>query len=631
MIDYIRKLVTHILGYPVWAIVLVFLAIVALIKIEGFFNLLQKAITMVLEQLCSIVLEGIFLIFKVVNAVEVYIVLLIDSLTGKTSSNGKIASLAIGVLSVASFYTTYQGMGSLVHNHIIVTLLTLGIQSILFTTSLRIGDNLILKDEDSSGIAYRNQIIVSLMICISSCIVAYLIGVFGLNYTIREKIYGILYIAAICSGVNAIVCIIRNLLQAECKNYLLGVILFIVYFAALCVSSFFSYNAFMSVMYPDEIRTIDTFQSYKSGILTALESLDQQVDNEYYGSVAQELERELSGAVQELKDADITSFLSEDEQKYYKDMQKYEDYISKKSELEVLQTKLSVLENQYNDLKTDIFVNSGGIGANTVKALEESREEYESQKEDYQGQIKVLQKDLNNIQITQHQIDEYERIKEKISEFGYSGKYVDALNTALLYLYKDQLTADEEQKLESSVEEIENAKYKYLEDSFFINDMKTMLRVYREYKNYCNTYDSSVKTILMENGIDNGYDSARENIQNAAYDIITRIPATQFVFQKDGGTIKTGFIRVADFLREIESYNRNANLNLNTIEKNIRGFLSNKLIGIMCSVMAILIDSMILFGGLLLQKNIDLSGKKEYTDQEKRRILSNLFNKPTRR
>ena len=80
---------------------------VTIFKIRGLFKLITNVIGMVLEQLCTLLVEAVYLFFKIVNTLEVYIILLVDALTGKTSSNGKIAALAIGVLSVASFYTTF--------------------------------------------------------------------------------------------------------------------------------------------------------------------------------------------------------------------------------------------------------------------------------------------------------------------------------------------------------------------------------------------------------------------------------------------------------------------------------------------------------------------------------------------
>ena len=213
-------------------------------KIDGFAVLLAKAVGVVLQQLCSLIVEAVCLVFKIINALEVYIVLLIDALTGKASADGKIASLAIGVLSIASFYTTYTGMKYFVEEDEIAFLITLGIQAILFSTSLQIGEALDFNKNGKNSI-WTKRISVSAIVAASGCISAYLFGMADLRYSIKTEIYHVLYMIVIVAAVCMILLLIMGLIKTSVTNQNKGVILFIIYFAVLSISSFFSsYNKF---------------------------------------------------------------------------------------------------------------------------------------------------------------------------------------------------------------------------------------------------------------------------------------------------------------------------------------------------------------------------------------------------
>ena len=294
----------------------IFLAILILFifKIEGLITLLLKAIGTVLQQICSLVVEAICLVFKIINSLEIYVVLLIDVLTGKTSSDKKIASLAIGVLSIASFYTTHTGMQFFVEKDQgwVSILITLGIQAILLSTSLRINDFLNLDDAKRNLFTAKKLIFGTGIVCALGCFLAYLLKVINLSHSCRKILYHILYVVVIVSALLIIFSLIMELIKTGLHNQNVGVFLFTIYFAVLSVSSFFSYNAFVSVMYPDSIRNIDTFQSYRLGIIDLMERADENIDNAYYESVKAEIEYELRKLEQQIANLKDTDFLSSD-------------------------------------------------------------------------------------------------------------------------------------------------------------------------------------------------------------------------------------------------------------------------------------------------------------------------------
>lgn len=599
--------------------------IIIVFKTQGFFELLCKAIGMILQQLCSIVLEAIFLVIKLISAVEVYLVLLIDALTGKASSNGKIASLAIGVLSIASYYTTYSGMCLFVENEHIVMLITLGIQAILLATSLRIGDNLTMKDEDRGGFAHGKSILVSSVGCVLACVAAYILGITDFSFAIKEKVYNIFYIVAIGTAIFAVISLIRGLVEAECKNFRLGIILFAVYIAVLSISSFYSYNEFVTVMYPNQIREIDTFVEYKTKVLETLEKMRSSVDTEYYENIGFLLENDLRDKAEQLDSIDWSTTLSQKELEIYNRSNEFEEYLANSEKFANKDQLKEECKEEYEEKVRLILDNCGGLGPNTLAALNNAQAEYKQKL----AEIDAISVNNVDVYIIQN-VDLYTALKEKMSNVA--NNYSDSVKIALLYLQEEQLDQAELQKLENAVKLIANDASKYLNANDVNNNLKTMLNVYREYVDFNYTYEDNVKKILGIESDDAMYDEERNEIKDMAQEIIISIPATQYVFRnQDGSEVSTEFLDMSEYHHEIELYFRNSDSNLNIIEKNIRTFIGNKLIGITCALLAVLIDMMILFVGLIIPKDIDFWDENQYSKTDKRKILSNIFNKPIKR
>lgn len=262
-------------------------------KINDFMPLLKQALGTILQQICSLIIEAVVLVFKIINSLEIYIVLMIDALTGKATSEGKIASLAIGVLSVASFYTTYTGLKSFVSEYSISFLITLGIQAILLATSLRI--NIIVKLDNDNVTSNKRTLLLkcSIILFIISIVTAYILSIFRLSYASSTIIYHVIYMIAIVAVLALIVLAVIHLSETGTLNRNEGRILFVIYFAVLSVSSFFSYNAFISVLYPNQVRDIDTFRTYKLGTIALVENIDNDIDRDYYDNLYNTINLEL--------------------------------------------------------------------------------------------------------------------------------------------------------------------------------------------------------------------------------------------------------------------------------------------------------------------------------------------------
>ncbi len=626
-------LVTGI-GVCVLCVLLLFLLNFA---IEGFMSFIGKAIGMVLQQLCSLVIEAFLLVFKIINSLEIYIVLLIDALTGKTSSNGKIASLAIGVLSIASFYTTYTGMQSFVTERPIAFLITLGIQAILLSTSLRISDVLNLDKTDGNIFTSKKLITGASIFLVMGCIIAYLFNVIDLSYSIEKMLYHVLYIIVIVSAIMILFSLIKELIMASI-NYRTGVFLFAIYFTVLSVSSFFSYNAFVPIMYPESVRNIDTFQTYKTEVIVLLEDIDNEVDYNYYENVKEEIELELQELKGMIDETDVTAFLTDDEYGLYKNRDYFEDYIRIENEIAELEDKVEDENIKWKNWEKDLFENSGGIGKNTRTIWEEASVAHNDTIDELEHEITLLETELENLgDDIASNVNKYLSILDIVEtskdEFDCSVE-IDRINALLKQSEWDE---NQEQLFKEAVLEIEKARIKLADinsDYNPVNNFEDMIEVYRDYVRYKNQYSNNIDQILGVVAGQDTYETELEQIQTYAYELLSSLPETQYVFYNEGNdAIRTDVLAKGDYYSTLEVLKRNANPSLSPIERNIRTFIDNKMVGIVCALMALIIDLMILFVGIILPKDIYLQKnlKSKYSEQEVRRILSNLFNKPIRR
>ncbi|MCH5271182.1 MAG: hypothetical protein J1E83_10595, partial [Lachnospiraceae bacterium] len=469
----------------------VLLLLLFIFRIEGFVSLLGKALGTVLQQICSLIIETICLLFKIINCLEVYVVLLIDALTGKTSSNGKIASLAIGVLSIASFYTTYSGMGTFIDNKTIAFLVTLGIQAILLSTSLRINDVLNYSDQEQSKSKSVLMYVIGIL-CLLSCFLAYALRIFDLSYSVQKNSYYILYIIIIILVLILGFQFIDNIIKADKQNLKERRILFIIYFIVLSISSFFSYNAFVPIMYPESIKNIDDFQSYKVEVIELLEKLDNEVDSNYYESVKIELEKELNIMEKKLNDFDNSYFLSDAEKVLYDKSDEFEYYIYIEQQISDLKSQKVSIDNDWDEYSEQIVVNSGGIGRYTLTLWEEANQEYLRKLNDIETKIEEMENECRNIdQDIIFNVEQYKKIDQKIKDLNYSDE-ISYINTLLK---KEKWSIDEKKLLEENIFSLERIRLQLVDDEL-TNNYWSMIEVYYSYIEYKNQYSNILEQIL---------------------------------------------------------------------------------------------------------------------------------------
>ena len=600
---------------------------------EGFIILLEKTIGTVLQKLCSLAIEAFCLFFKIINALEIYIVLLIDALTGKATANGKIASLAIGVLSVASFYTTCSGMSVLVEEETIAFLITLGIQAILLSTSLLINDNLDFTQRDRDS--WKLSGLLWLGLCGFGCMIAYMIPMFNLSYRIEKNIVHILYMIVIVAAVLALFKLIMYLVNAVSIRRDKGIFLVAIYFSVLSISSFFSYHSFVTVMYPDSVRNIDAFQRYKLGIIDLLEQVNENVDDAYYEKLLEELSVELNVLERKYEETDEEKLFLEDEREIYEKKNDYEKYIVLKKELT---EKENELEKRYNDYKierTELLNATIDVGPAVSEQLNNAAKRYESDRVKIEEEIAKIEDEIKNIDDEiKNSEEEYLKIVAKMDA---NKKQIDCSAEIVLVrslLKQEGWSEKDASDFKKAVNKIEEGKL-YLTDNSesgdLDNSLEKMAQVYVGYKDYKRIYSENYSMILGLSATQEEYTTVYDQIQDMVYQLLKVVPETSYIFvDSNNNVIQTKELALSNFYSEMEGLKRNANPELSQIEKNIRTFIDNKMVGILCALMAILIDMMILFVGIILPNGIHIPNNTngKYTDEEIRKILSNLFNKP---
>ncbi len=581
----------------------------------------------------ALCMEAVYLIFKVIGIVETYIGLLIDTLTGKHTSYGKIATLAIGVLSVASFYTTYHGMLYFIEAWWICALITLGVQAILLSTSLQINGVLDLDQMSRHKFKQKWVLAASGGIFAASCVIAYILKEVSISYRAGKMWGHVLFLTAIVSALAVLVWLIGNLIHAGSKNPVAGTFLLLIYFAVLGVSSFFSYNSFVPVMYPEEVSRIDRYQEYVLGSVDLLEQVNHNVDTEYYQRVKQLLEESVDRIAKEAKDADAQSTLTAEEQRIYDLGGSIREYQNLQAQLATLEQKETQENTDYKEKVADATQNSGGIGPNARAVLEMLAKEHENNLTRIQSKKQQTEQALAKLTVTAEDIRQYFLIEEKISRESNALDCTEEADTIRALLKKDRLTTEETQALKDAADKIGEAALRIGTEKDRKDEPGRLASVYLGYIAYLTQYDETFRIVLSteSGGTKEELQEAYMVIQTTVYACLEALPATDAVFHEESGeTLETSALMISDFYSSLEKLKRNTDPDLSRIEKAVRTFLGNKMIGVVCALMALLIDMMILFVGIVMPHSIDFWREREqhYSRQEFQKILADLLHQP---
>lgn len=222
----------------------------------------------------------------------------------------------------------------------------------------------------------------------------------------------------------------------------------------------------------------------------------------------------------------------------------------------------------------------------------------------------------------------YEEVCQKIKDYDCT----DSIKIIRNYMQNYDEVA--QGKINIAVHELEEYRLALSQDENIQmnNNLFEMIDSYCSYLNYQSLYREAINRVLNVQVNSETYKDEYDSIQLPIYDLLLNLPRTDYeIYNMDNKLIRTRELPRSDYYSTAEKLRRNANPNLSQSEKNIQSFISNKPLAVMCATMALLIDMMILFVGIILPKDINLESNSKHSEQEIKRRLSNLFNKPIRR
>lgn len=611
----IYELIQQFHPYSTWIIMTFSIWVIYIFLTNtGMYSLLKKAISMILQQLCSLILTVFFLSFKIINSIELYIVLLIDILTGKNSAINRVTVLAISALSIASFYTTFSGMQLLV-NEWTAGLITIGVQTFLLIASLQIGMDINLnkndikenqknssnsKNTDESSDTFVKIITLFLIVLLFTVAILFTIQKNTLIKNILYSILIILFIIIFALSVNHIV-------NRKSEKKLKSKVLLILYFATLGFSSFFSYNSFMNKMYTKENRYLDAFLNTKITVINAIDNLHDSIDRTEYDNTSKNILTQLNTLQKKMNESES----------------KYIEYTELLSQEKTLKQEIRAINNRYDQNSNNLYQNTANQFLDySIKGIDQINKNRDEE-------LRPLKAELNNIQteIKNHEFNDtnkrtpYEQIRKNVNSLTSNSQIT-------LLLQKEDWEPEDIKNFNLNMDTLRNTINNSSEiftdiDSISIDKLST-LSTYKEFQyQYKVNYQKILATHFNENITETGYNEKTDELFNYAYTIIDSFP----LYEKGSITSSSELSKTQEVIN-IEKAFRSSNQNTNDLEKNIKAFFDNKLLGLLCSIIALLMDCLILFVGLLTPRPISHFEKTNCDFEKKKAILENLFNKP---
>lgn len=270
------------------------------------------------------------------------------------------------------------------------------------------------------------------------------------------------------------------------------------------------------------------------------------------------------------------------------------------------------------------------IGPETNTLRNKVQEDYQSNKEDLDSKKEKIQKEIDSIsENIKYSLDQYTKFKEKREHYGEAVDCSDIIASIRYMLNKEHLDDAEYIKLQNDVEEIEQLKMTIGREVLgTTNNLWTMARIYREYQEFRYLYFETIDQIMDTQVIDNAYEEAQTSIQDLAQVLLNSLPDTGYIFKSnEGEDIKTKVFSMGNLYGKLVQIRISSTVDMGDVEAGLRIFIDNKIVGITCALMALFIDIMILFVGIILPPDVDFEATT-YTSEDKKRIMANLFNKP---
>lgn len=611
----------------VWIITIIF-------RTTGMVPLLEQAISFIIQQVCSLILAGFQLTFKLLQAVELYMVLLLDVLTGKHTSEQKVCVLASSALSIASFYTTYLGWCYCINNKLIAGLLTIGIQTLLLRTSLRIG--LEMDWDSQSGYPGNNSMLhvsvagIALLVLVSG---GYIVNRLPMHHYYDRKIFN--YVVVYFSLVLVIYIFfsfISSVSHYRMKDKKTARMLFTIYFGTLAVSSFFSFQAFFTTLYPQNIRRMDTFTEAKQSVVRFVSLLYQDMDSDFYQKLSADVQEQLSQAKDQLETSGQTA-RTKRESYISQYGQSYQEYSEGMSAIDKATDKIQELDQQLSSDKNSILGNTNNtVGFYTQKLindLETKHDEDVRKQEDIIAEQKTLL--AGNLFASQPALlAEYEGAVNGDAGDGDDDSLLRDIASASALLQKDAWSESDRDGFQESCRNIQLA---YPEVSLLSG--AAVLGEYKWFQfQYLAGMDAITKLHLNERAeeIESRYGELRNTLFENGYMIINSVPKRSYGFTADGQEIKVSPVNAEEYLAALEQDYADTNMDKHIFEQNLTSFWKKKVPGILSALIAVMVDNLILFVGFISPRQLEFFKNIMSAEPEKKRIvLEHLFSKPSKR
>lgn len=597
------------------------LVLIIIFSTKNFIRDLICIASCIFQEIIRLGVAAVGLFFRLISITELYLILLCDIFSGnlKTNSISRLLSISLVALSAASFYTTFQGMGYLLPdsgNSIVRACITFGIQAIMLGSSLLIGKNSIIRVNDAAapdsaevckGGFPRATDLLRIVVIIFAA--ASFLAVYFLR--MDRKLTTFLYLL----GCGAVVVYLLSLLPrifSDSHRGRRGIILLCVYFSTLCVSSFFSYQTLLNTLYQESERKADNLSLIAQELSTMVEDASSCFDENYQTSV----QTRLVDAVDHLKAAieGETNYGAGD----LTNVMEYEAFRRNYSRIRRL------VEEYYDpattavrkmDIEYFIRTTLGGPMPNgAVASIETCRNiiAYYDAKDNCMESIETLTSYLQKLSWDESDAEESEKSFEDVA--GFLGKYI---------------SVEERTQIDP-----------------YLRDINALMSVTASWKQFLDASRSLQQSILeldtTAEHLDWG-ESIRSLLEQAQVLLkVTPVHFPSFATYSDTGEL-TGYlsagdrpVSAAELSIQLQKVIRNHRPTLNNIEKNLTAFVDAPLVSLFASLIAVLIDTLILFVGMLLPKPIpyfkgivDQDGDNaKYSPEEINENLGNLFNKP---
>lgn len=580
-------------------------------------NLLQDIlaiISQIFQEAVKLAVTAVSFFLKIVSVFEMYLVLLIDIFSGnlKTTSLARLLSIALVALSVVSFSTTFYGMSFLELGNmsaLIRACVTFGIQAIMLGTSLQIGKNSIVQDDNGTPADMRGA-----MPRLAAAAAAVLLYILVYFLDLGRKWEGFLYVSGCLLVVGCLLSLLPAIFKESCRNTR-GTVLLAVYFSTLAVSSFFSYQTILNGIYSDRERLSDNVAIIAQEVTSLVKEAGGCFDEAYQAKA----QTRLIDALDHLKG----------------DMEGGTVYID-------------------GDLKRVMESAAFRKYSGTIERLiSEFDKSSTSSSRKMQIEERIQQEIGGAFQAEGLEVQGIQELRSILEYQGEQKACIGSISAALAALQKTEWDAATAQNCESACTQINAFLGTYLtvdqrvKVDPYLRDISGLLSATSAWKQYLATSKCLQQEILrLDTTRDNlDWESSIRVLSSQVQDLLESVPVyfQRFSEYSPSGEnqgfweAETSTASPAGLSLRLQAVTRSHKPARNGITRNLQAFVDVPQTAVFAALIAVLMDVLVLFAGMLLPKSIlffsntpACAPNSKYSREELMEVLDNVFNKPVR-